>query len=122
MTLSIPEIPEGADNLTAALLYAEHGWYVGPLRPGAKNPRRRAGKVWHYQSSRNAEQIREWFSDTDYDVFIHVGRSGAVVFDVDYPDKTPAVLAGTPTPRRSSRRDLTSPAAGTICSGSPRAA
>ncbi len=93
MTLHIPEIPEDADNLEAALLYTDAGWYVVPVLKGTKNPGSVVGKNWQAQSSRDPQQIAAWFAAADHDIALHVGRSGAVVFDVDYPAKVPAALA-----------------------------
>ena len=92
MTLTIPEIPEDADNLTAALLYAEAGLYVGPAKRTSKNPGSLLGACWQTRSSRDPGQIAAWFAGTDHDVFLHAGRSGLVIFDRDHTDQTPAVL------------------------------
>jgi len=88
--LHVPEIPADADTLTAALLYAKAGWYVGPAKRGTKNPGSLLGNGWHSQTSRDPEQIIAWFAGTDDDVFLHCGRSGAVVIDLDDPDLFPA--------------------------------
>jgi hypothetical protein len=50
------------------------------------------GKDWPTKTSRDPATIRTWFTDTDYGVFIHLGRSGAVAFDVDAPEHLPPVL------------------------------
>jgi hypothetical protein len=50
------------------------------------------GKDWPAKTSRDPATIRGWFTDTDYGVFIHLGRSGAVAFDVDAPEHLPQVL------------------------------
>lgn len=96
--LSVPYLPEDVDTLKAALEYAKHGWYVGPVvAPGGrgdpKSPGSVLGKGWEQQTSRDPAQIASWFAGTDYGVFLHAGRSGAVIFDIDHPDKVPEVLA-----------------------------
>jgi P4 family phage/plasmid primase-like protien len=103
--LTIPQIPDDIDLLRAALLYAADGWYVGPLlmgepdpttgkRPNAKNPGSILGKRWQSSTSCDSEQIVAWFAGTAANgLFLHVGRSGGVVFDVDHPDLVPEVLA-----------------------------
>jgi len=90
--IEIPAIPPGATVYEAALLYAAAGIYVGPLRPGRKDPASSLGKGWPSQTSRDPEQLREWFDGTDDNLFIHCGRSGLVVIDVDKPELLPAIL------------------------------
>ena len=52
-----------------------------------KNPGSVVGGRWHEQSSRDPEQIRRWWTDLpDARIALHVGRSGAVVFDLDCDD------------------------------------
>jgi hypothetical protein len=94
MTPSIPELPEGCDTLKAAILYAEAGIYVLPIaRFAKKNPGSVVGKRWQDQSSRDPQQIASWFAGTDHGIGLHLGRSGLIAVDVDYPDKLPDVLA-----------------------------
>lgn len=84
--LSIPEVT-GLSPRDAALAYAEAGWYVGPLKHRTKHPGSVLGAAWPSWTSRDPAVIRRWFSPgTRHGVFLHVGRSGAVVFDVDRPD------------------------------------
>jgi Bifunctional DNA primase/polymerase, N-terminal len=96
--LRIPPFAGDADNLTAALAYAEAGWYVGPLRLGlgereGKNPGDYLGDDWDQKTSRNPDVITAWFNGRDdLGVFLHVGRSGGWVADVDKPAKIPDVL------------------------------
>ena len=93
--LYVPDLPEDCDTLTAALAYAAAGWYVLPIRRNArKNPGSVVGKQWQHQSSREPEVIAAWFAGTDHGVALHLGRSGAIAFDVDYPNRVPDVLAG----------------------------
>jgi hypothetical protein len=68
------------------LAYAEAGWYVLPTDPAVdiKSPGGVVGTKWHEKSSRDPDQIREWFSpNANYGIAIHVGRSGAGAFDLD---------------------------------------
>ena len=92
MTLTVPALPD-ADTLTAALAYAEAGWYLIPVHKGTKNPGSVVGNDWQHRSSRDPKQITAWYAGTDHGIALHVGRSGAVVFDLDHPEKVPAALA-----------------------------
>lgn len=86
-TPRIPEVQPGDSSLTAALKYAEAGLYIGPVVQGTKHPGSRLGKGWQLRSSRDPEVLRSWYQDHPGDgVFLHVGRSGLVAFDVDQPD------------------------------------
>jgi len=89
MSISIPKLPSDADALTAALGYAQAGWYVGPVKQGTKNPGSILGAAWPTHTSREPEVIASWFAGTNYGVFLHVGRSGALVLDVDSPSRVP---------------------------------
>lgn len=79
--------------LDAALAYAAAGWYVLPVRPESKHAGSVLGKGWQDKSSRDSQTIAAWFAGTSYGLALHVGRSGAVVFDVDDPQAIPRVLA-----------------------------
>jgi hypothetical protein len=105
--LSVPDIAPDHDNLTAALRYAKAGWYVLPARRGTKDPGSIVGKKWQAKSSRDPKQITAWFAGTDHDIALHCGRSGAVVFDVDNPDKLPDILRShlDTAPYQSTRPD-----------------
>ena len=46
VTLSIPDLPDDVDMLTAALAYAACGWYVLPVRRGTKHPGSVVGDHW----------------------------------------------------------------------------
>jgi AAA domain/Bifunctional DNA primase/polymerase, N-terminal len=87
--LFIPRVTDNITPLEAALAYAEAGWYVIPVsREGdetGKNPGSLLGGDWPRKSSRDSDQIREWFSSAypPRNIALHVGRSGAVVFDHD---------------------------------------
>jgi hypothetical protein len=86
--LSVPNLDADVDTLTAALAYAEAGWYVGPLRGGSKNPGSILGDNWPHQTSRDPQKIIGWFAGTQagaVGLFLHCGRSGAWVADIDDP-------------------------------------
>jgi hypothetical protein len=90
--LSVPQGTEGLSMLDAALAWASCGFYVLPINQSTKHPGSVVGVGWPDKSSRAEKQIREWFSDSDYGLAIHVGRSGAIAFDVDEPHLVPYVL------------------------------
>lgn len=81
--LALPEV-SGMTLLDAALAYAGAGWFVLPVRPGTKNPGSVVGDRWPEQSSRDPDRIRRWWTENpDRGIALHVGRSGAVAFDLD---------------------------------------
>lgn len=90
--LFVPVIATDTDALTAALAYAAAGWYVGPARRGSKHPGSVLGNHWQTLTSRDPKVITAWFAGTDCGVYLHCGRSGAVVFDVDNPAEVPSAL------------------------------
>jgi hypothetical protein len=78
--------------LGAALAYAKGGWYVVPWHP-VKSGGPYLGRGWPAFSSRDPEQIREWWNRwPDAAIAGHVGRSKLIVFDVDNPEAVPDVL------------------------------
>src|SRR4051812_20321465 len=82
--LSIPELPADVDNMKAAVLYADAGCYVLPVkRATKKHPGSVVGDHWQDKSSRDPKVIAMWFAGTDRDIALHCGRSGLVVLDVD---------------------------------------
>jgi len=106
VSLHIPQlIPQ--DALSAALAYATSGWYVIPVARAKKNPGSILGEHWHTQSSRDPKVIASWFAGSDYGIALHVGRSGAVVLDIDSPDDLDrglkAALAASRFPFQSTR-------------------
>lgn len=105
--LRIPDIDDSGDNLTAALAYADAGFYLLPVQSGSKHPGSIVGKAWPALSSRDPKQITAWFAGTNHGIALHCGRSGAVVFDVDDYDATPdeviAAIETTDCPHQSSR-------------------
>lgn len=106
--LGIPDV-SGLDTLAAAFKYAAAGWYVGPLVNGSKHPGSRLGKDWQAKTSRDPEVISAWFAGRDDGIFLHCGRSGAIVCDVDRPDQLAGVLLAAigdaKPPRQSTRVD-----------------
>lgn len=86
--LHVPDVPEGADPIRGALLWAAAGWYVGPIDPKGKHAGSVLGTGWPSKTSRDPQVIADWFAGTDYQPFVHCGRSGAVAFDLDTPDET----------------------------------
>ena len=67
VTLSIPDLADDVDMLTAALAYAACGWYVLPVSRGTKHPGSVVGEHWQDKSSRDPKQIAAWFAGTDYE-------------------------------------------------------
>jgi hypothetical protein len=107
--LSIPDIGDDDDNLTAALKYAEADWYILPVEPGTKHPGSIVGNGWPSMSSQDPKTITAWFAGTDYGIALHAGRSGAVILDVDefdnIPDEVVAAIETTSCPYQSTRAD-----------------
>jgi P4 family phage/plasmid primase-like protien len=91
-TLTIPEIADDADLISAAIAYANAGFYIVAVEPDTKRPAAFYGKGWPHMSSRDPQEIAYWFAGSPYQLALHIGRSGAVAFDVDEPDKIPAIL------------------------------
>ena len=107
--LYVPDVTPDDDTLGAALKYAEAGWYVGPVLAEPKDPAIALGKGWPRLTSREPEVIVSWFAGTDHGLFLHAGRSGAVIMDVDtpenlHPDVVRAILELEP-PAQSTRPD-----------------
>src|SRR5690348_11381756 len=81
--------------LQAALRYAERGWPVLPLifpklseeklfKKNSADGKHPAIKNWTQDASTDAAQIRQWFTEREYNVAILTGeRSGLWVLDVD---------------------------------------
>ena len=105
--LTVPTIDEASDPIAAALAYAAAGWYVGPVRAQLKHPGSILGTGWTHKTTRDPKVIASWFAGTNYGVFLHAGRSGALIFDVDHPDFLPDVLgkafASSPPPMQTTR-------------------
>jgi P4 family phage/plasmid primase-like protien len=86
----VPVIDPGGTTMAAAFAYINAGLYVGPLEHGTKNPGALLGKGWPSKTSTDPQVIDSWFNGTDLGLFLHAGRSGLVILDVDDPDKVPA--------------------------------
>jgi len=107
--LYIPGINPDQDTLSAGLAYAKAGWYVLPVLPDGKHAGSRLGKNWPEKTSRDPETIISWFAGTSDLLALHIGRSGAITFDVDHPDRLPPLLRATllavPGPFQSTREE-----------------
>lgn len=106
--LTVPDVT-GMDAMTAAFAYAKAGLYVGPVKKGTKHPGSILGKQWQSTTTRDPQVIADyWLTHTDAGIFLHVGRSGAIVLDVDTPTKLPNVLTDAltkhPAPFQRTRR------------------
>ena len=76
--------------LEAALAWAENGFYVLPIDPKTKHAGSVVGVGWPGKSSRDPKQIDSWFRPgTNYGIAVHLGKSGAIAFDVDDPSQIP---------------------------------
>ncbi|MEV6276686.1 bifunctional DNA primase/polymerase [Nocardia sp. NPDC051832] len=68
----------------AALAAAARGWFVFPLRPGAKTP---AVEHWPQQASTDPIEIREWWAHNPaYNIAVATEPSGLLVIDLDTLD------------------------------------
>ncbi|WP_326830223.1 DUF3987 domain-containing protein [Streptosporangium sp. NBC_01810] len=92
MTLHVPDITPDHDTVSAALAYIEAGWYVLPLSPEGKHAGSVLGKGWPDKTSRDPQTVVAWFAGSNDLLALHVGRSGAIAFDVDKPALMPAEL------------------------------
>lgn len=87
---SVPSNTENMTVLESALAWAENGFYVLPIDATTKNAGTVVGKGWPDKSSRDSQQIEKWFqTETPYGLAIHLGKSGAIAFDVDDPSQLP---------------------------------
>lgn len=105
--LHIPPIDAEADVLTAAFAYAKAGWYVGPIDQANKHAGSVLLKGWPAKTSRDPQDLAAWFAGTDHGIMLHVGRSGALCFDVDdysaLPEDLRAELDNPEVPFQSTR-------------------
>ena len=108
--LRIPMGLASMSLLEAALAYADCGWFVLPAHPNTKRP---MGNEWQRRASRDPDQIRRWWAeDPRRGIALHVGRSGAVAFDLDKdsladlpPEMAEALRSGTVQRSRSGATD-----------------
>ena len=91
-SLYIPEGIEKLSTLEAAKAYARAGFYVLPVNPKSKNPGSMLGAGWPDQSTRDIETIEKYFRNPETAIALHVGKSDAIVFDVDEPKNLPPLL------------------------------
>ncbi len=101
--ISIPQINHSANMYEAALAYAESGWFVLPIDKNTKHAGSILGTGWPEKSSRDPVILSNWFEkESASGIALHVGRSGAIAFDVDQPSALPynlrqwIVLESTP--------------------------
>lgn len=88
--ITVPQNTEGMSVLDAALAWAKNGFYVLPIDPKTKHAGSVVGVGWPDKSSRDSKQIETWFHPgTNHGLAIHVGKSGAIAFDVDDPTQLP---------------------------------
>lgn len=90
--LSVPEGTSDMSTLDAALAWAESGFYVLPISPASKHAGSVLGKGWPDKTSRDPGRIRSWFERSELGLALHVGKSGAIAFDVDRPTNLPVKL------------------------------
>ena len=89
-TLSVPIETERMTVRKAALAWASNGFYVLPIQSISKHAGSVVGLRWPEKSSRDQEQIERWFSnESPLGLAIHLGKSGAIAFDVDDPSFLP---------------------------------
>ncbi len=75
-----------------ALHFADRGWHVFPLTPGAKRPP--VIERWETRASTDPDLITHWWRHVPYSIGIATGPSGLVVIDLDTPKP------GEPVPER----------------------
>jgi hypothetical protein len=90
--LAVPDGTREMSTLDAALAWAQASFYVLPISPATKHAGSILGKGWPEKTSKDPGQIASWFCGSNAGLAIHVGRSGAVAFDVDHPSSLPHVL------------------------------
>lgn len=90
--LQVPDHTEQMSILEAAIAWAESGFYVLPINQQTKHAGSVLSTGWPEKSSRNLNQIHEWFAKENFGLALHVGKSGAIAFDVDKPELAPLCL------------------------------
>jgi hypothetical protein len=105
---AVPSLPDvsGLSLLNAALAYVACGWFVLPTDPAdIKNPGSVVRDAWQDKSSRDPQQIRQWWaSNPGYGIALHVGKSGAIGFDFDGDDLGQIARDGYPEIAAALRR------------------
>ena len=61
--------------------FADRGWHVFPITPGAKKPP--VIDRWETRASTDPDQIHHWWHHTPYTIGIATGPSRLVVVDLD---------------------------------------
>ena len=88
--LVVPNVEANCAMLESALAWAKNGFYVLPIDPKTKHAGSVVGVGWPDKSSRDPKQIESWFRPgTSFGLAIHLGKSGAIAFDVDDPSQLP---------------------------------
>jgi hypothetical protein len=88
--ISVPSNTENMTVLEAALAWAANDFFILPIDPKTKHAGSVVGVGWPEKSSRDPQQIEKWFQPgTTYGLAIHLGKSGAIAFDVDNPSQLP---------------------------------
>jgi len=88
--ISVPSNTENMTVLEAALVWAANGFFILPIDSTTKNAGTVVGRGWPEKSSRDPQQIEKWFQPgTTYGLAIHLGKSGAIAFDVDDSSQLP---------------------------------
>ena len=88
--ISVPPNTENMTVLEAALAWVANGFYILPIDPKTKHAGSIVGVGWPDKSSRDPKQIESWFRPgTNYGIAVHLGKSGAIAFDVDDPSQLP---------------------------------
>jgi len=91
--ISVPSNTELMSVKEAALAWATNSFYVLPIDPNTKHAGSVVGVGWPEKSSRDPQQIEKWFkAGASYGLAIHIGKSGAIAFDVDNPAQLPYKL------------------------------
>lgn len=88
--ITIPEIHAEDDGQRAAFRYVNSHLYIGPCAHGSKSPGSVLGKGWPSKTFSDSEHVVMWWEEGDFGVFLHAGRSGCVILDVDDPSRIPA--------------------------------
>lgn len=83
----IDEIDDRADKmLAAAVMYAEAGYYVIPIRPNEKAIPKKSTGLSYNHSSKNPEKVKEWYSGKyrGWNIGLACGaKDGIFVLDID---------------------------------------